>query len=245
MVLFPQLGLEHRVRVLYNMSHSDNHSAPDRWYPRLVAYMYDPIMRTFERRFAGPRRRELLHGLRGRVLEVGAGTGANFDYYPAEASVLAIEPSAAMLQRAAAKLNALSRPGNIRLLHAGIGDPRVARFRPERGFDAIVLTLVLCTIPYPEAAMASLHRWLHPRGRLYVLEHIIEKRGPGRILQKAIDPLWCKLAAGCHLTRPTDQLLRRAGFRPEWENYYQRGLRFYQAVLKKAQGPVPFDGADY
>mgnify|MGYP006300184947 FL=1 len=221
--------------VFYNMSHSAHHSVPDRWYLRLLARFYDPIMRPFERRFAGPRRRELLHGLQGRVLEVGAGTGANFDHYPPGVSVLAIEPSAAMLRRAAEKREALpAGHADIRLLHAGIGDPEVAAYVPEKGFDAIVLTLVLCTIPDPRAAIATLHAWLCPGGRLYVLEHIINESQPGRALQQCADPVWTQMAAGCHLTRPTDELLKQGGFRPEWETYYQRGLRFYQAVMKPA-----------
>ncbi len=132
------------------MSHYDNRTVPDGWYDRLIARFYDPFTNYFERGFMGRRRRELLAGLQGSILEVGAGTGANFDHYPPGASVLAIEPSAAMLQRAAEKRAALTaKHADIRLLHAGIGDPEVSRYVPESGFDAIVLTLVLCTIPDP------------------------------------------------------------------------------------------------
>ncbi len=215
------------------MSHYDNRTVPDGWYDRLIARFYDPFTNYFERGFMGRRRRELLAGLQGSILEVGAGTGANFDHYPPGASVLAIEPSAAMLQRAAEKRAALTaKHADIRLLHAGIGDPEVSRYVPESGFDAIVLTLVLCTIPDPRAAITTLHEWLRPGGRLYVLEHIINASQPGRTLQQCADPVWTQIAAGCHLTRPTDELLKQGGFRPEWETYYQRGLRFYQAVMK-------------
>lgn len=215
------------------MSHYDNRAVPDGWYDRLIAWLYDPFTNYFERGFMGRRRRELLAGLQGDVLEVGSGTGANFDHYPPGVSVLAIEPSAAMLQRAAEKRDALAaRHADICLLHAGIGDPEVAVYVPEKGFDAIVLTLVLCTIPDPQAAIATLREWLRPGGRLYVLEHIINESQPGRALQQCADPVWTQVAAGCHLTRPTDELLKQGGFRPEWETYYQRGLRFYQAVMK-------------
>ena len=215
------------------MSHDHNRAVPDSWYDRLIAWLYDPITKYFERGFMGRRRRELLAGLQGNILEVGAGTGANFDHYPPGARVLAIEPSAAMLQRAAEKRAALAAEhADIRLLHAGIGDPEVAGYVPKDGFDAIVLTLVLCTIPDPKAAIATLQGWLRPSGRLYVLEHIIHESQPGRTLQQFADPVWTELAAGCHLTRPTDELLKQGGFRAEWEAYHQRGLRFYQAVMK-------------
>jgi len=216
------------------MPFHDQYTANDGLYARLVALAYDPFMQYFERRFMGRRRRELLTGLQGNILEVGAGTGANFPYYDPRASVLALEPSGAMLARARRKLKKGEHSASIRLLQAGIDTPGISLHFPDGGFDAIVLTLVLCTVPAPEAAIARFQDWLRAGGRLYVLEHIIDDRQPVRSLQQGIDPLWKHLAAGCHLTRPTDELLKRGGFLPEWERYYQRGIRFYHAVLRAA-----------
>jgi len=166
-------------------------------------------------------------------LEVGAGTGINFSLYPAGVRVTGCEPSLPMLSRADQHLENASVQADIRLVHAGIGDEELADHIPEAGLDAVVFTLVLCTIPDPLAAIRRVERWLKPGGRLLVLEHIGSDHAAGRFFQQLLEPIWTPLAEGCRLTRSTDVLLREAGFEAEWERYFTLGIRFYQASLKK------------
>lgn len=196
------------------------------WYASLFARVYDPVMQKLEERILHPRRKALLSGLSGNILEVGAGTGVNLPLYFRDANVLAIEPSVPMLRKAQEQLRNTSTAANIHLLHAGIGDDFP---RPEGGFDAVVCTLVLCTIPRPDEAVQRIKDMLAPDGRLVVLEHIAARRTGNRFLQKLINPCWKHLAEGCHLTRQTDDRLRRHGFLPKGETYFTKGLRFYQA----------------
>ena len=210
-----------------------NRARPDNWYRRLVARFYDRFLADLEERVLVYKRTELLGDLQGQVLEIGAGTGANFPHYPAGAKVLAIEPSAGMLAYAQKKLQHHQIAAHIELLQAGVGDTVVADRLPPDSLDAIVATLVLCTIPDPEAALRHFHRWLKPEGRLYILEHIRSAVPSTQLIQDLANPLWKHLADGCHLNRATDQTLRALGFIPVWERYFTKGLPFYQAVMKK------------
>ena len=88
-------------------------------YSRLVAHFYDPIMRGMENSFLETRRRELLRHAQGKILEVGAGTGANFHLYSSQAQVLAVEPSGAMLKYARRRLAQGTAKAHIELLEAG------------------------------------------------------------------------------------------------------------------------------
>lgn len=202
-------------------------------YARLFSRMYDPAMRSLENKVLQQRRSELLHNLSGHVLEVGAGTGINFSLYPAGVRVTGCEPSLPMLSLADERLEHASVKADIHLVHAGIGDEALEAHIPDSGLDAVVFTLVLCTIPDPLAAIRRVERWLKPGGRLLVLEHIGSDHPAGRFLQRMLEPVWTPLAEGCRLTRKTDELLREAGFEAEWERYFTVGIRFYQASLKK------------
>lgn len=205
-----------------------SNQAPQRtnWYAPIFARVYDPFMEKLEERILLPRRKALLAPLTGNILEVGAGTGINLPLYSPQARVLAIEPSVPMLRQAQERLRNTRVQADIRLLHAGIGDDFPL---PEGGFDAIVCTLVLCTIPEPDAAVQRIKTMLAPQGQLAVLEHISARRTRNRFLQKLINPCWKQVAEGCHLTRHTDKRLRQHGFLPEGETYFTKGLRFYQA----------------
>jgi ubiquinone/menaquinone biosynthesis C-methylase UbiE len=209
-------------------------NSKERPYARFFARIYNPVMNGIEKNVLGPRRKALLENLEGKVLEVGAGTGVNFQYYNAKAEVLACEPSASMLQRAQTKLEELGK-SNIELLHAGLGDEALAERLPKGGYDYIVCTLVLCTVPDLDAALKELHSWLKPTGQLIVLEHIRAQGAFGKALQWTFGPLWCHLAEGCHLSRQTDEKLEEYGFEAMEEEYFSKGVPFYQAKLKLAE----------
>ena len=206
---------------------------PESFYARLFAKAYDPVMGQLEERLLFSRRQALIGQVSGKVLEVGAGTGINFPLYPSGSQVLAIEPSAAMLQRAARRLEDQGTAGEIELLQAGINDEALYRRIAPHSLDFIVCTLVLCTIPDLEAALDRFRTWLQPGGRLLVMEHIHDDRQPQRWLQHHFTPVWKRLAEGCHLNRATDQLLKAAGFRAIEEQYiHTRFVPFYWAVLE-------------
>ena len=207
----------------------------DHWYARLFAMGYDPFMRKFEDRILAKYRKQLLTPLQGKVLEIGAGTGVNFPFYPSGAEVWAIEPSSSMMDRARKKLEVHPPAAAIRLILAGVHDPDLdTLIQQAQPFDAIVCTLVLCTIPDAGQAVADIKRWLKPGGNLLLLEHIHAPHAPMRHWQNWLNPVWKTFGEGCNLNRPTDQTLREYGFIPEWEHYFTKGLPFYVAVGKFA-----------
>ncbi len=204
------------------------------WYTRLLARVYDSITASAEDRWLGRWRKAMLADLRGTVLEVGAGTGVNFPFYAPGTHVIACEPSAAMAARARKMLASSRVKTNVTLLEAGVGAPEVAAHVPAEGFDAIVCTLVLCTIPDPAAALADFRHWLKPDGRLVLIEHVRAETQLGQGLQEAVQPLWYHLAEGCHLTRDTGALVRAAGLEPVWEERAVRGLPFLRGEYRKS-----------
>ncbi|TAK64450.1 MAG: class I SAM-dependent methyltransferase [Dehalococcoidia bacterium] len=172
-----------------------------RWF----AAIYDRTMRAGERR-VGPMRRELLGGLTGDVLEIGAGTGANFSYYKPGARVIALEPDPHMLKRAQARLATLGRT-NIDVQRA----PAEALPFDADSFDVVVSTLVLCTVNDLAASLAELRRVLRPGGRLVFIEHV---RGNGALghTHDLIQPVWGWCSAGCQVNRRTEAAMADAGF---------------------------------
>jgi ubiquinone/menaquinone biosynthesis C-methylase UbiE len=165
-----------------------------------------------EERGATEHRRRLLAGLAGTVVEVGAGHGLNFPHYPAGVTeVIAIEPEPTL--RAAAERAAADGAVAVRVL------PGVADELPldDASADAVVASLVLCSVPDQPAALAELRRVLRPGGELRFYEHVIPRCQPKRMLLKAVDHsgLWPKIAGGCHPARDTGAEIERAGFEIE------------------------------
>ncbi len=177
-------------------------------YP--FALTYDWLMRPTEAACLRDWRADLLGRARGRVLEIGAGTGANLAHYgPAPDALVLVEPHR-VLRRS--------------LRREAAGDPRVevrgVRFEeleaPDGSFDTAVMTLVLCSVADPEAFLRRVHRLLRPGGQLLFIEHVAATRKPGRLRwQRRIEPLWRLLFGNCHLTRDAARLIADAGFHIE------------------------------
>jgi SAM-dependent methyltransferase len=193
------------------------------WFAR----MWPRAAERMDARGAAKHRARLLSGLSGTVVEVGAGSGSNFAHYPPTVTrVLALEPDPDL--RALATEAADGRidvsEGVAESLPAGDGEA-----------DAVVYSLVLCTVPDQAAALAEARRVLRPGGQLRFYEHVIPRRGVGRAAVIAIDRsgLWPAIAGGCHPARDTEAAIRAAGFEiSERERFGFRG--------GPLEPPIPF-----
>ena len=183
---------------------------------RASTEVHHPIFARFYQRFAaaamekGERdhRSEMLAGLTGRVIEVGAGPGLNFDLYPESVTeVLAVEPEAIL--RRGAEQAAGRAPVPVRVVD-GVADALPAE---DASFDAGVASLVLCSVPDQAAALAELHRVIRPGGELRFYEHVLAHSPRFARAQHVVDPVWTRVAGGCHLDRDTAAAIETAGFR--------------------------------
>ncbi|WNG86316.1 class I SAM-dependent methyltransferase [Mycobacterium sp. ITM-2016-00317] len=152
-------------------------------------------------------RRDNLAGLTGRVLEVGAGTGSNFAFYPDTVTeVVAVEPEHRL---AAAAQEAADRAA----VPIAVGTETVEEYAGAEPFDAVVCSLVLCSVRDPESVVAQLFSMLRPGGELRYLEHIAST-GPRARLQRFADAtVWPRLLGNCHTHRDTEKTITAAGFR--------------------------------
>lgn len=197
---------------------------------------YDYFMFFLEKFFLRARRARLLSGLTGSILEVGVGTGANFKHYGHEIELTGIEPSPYMLVHAEKRKDALLFRNRITLHNTGCGDPEMENLIAPASLDAVVCTLVLCTIPNPEMAVVNFMKWLKPGGRLLILEHIKAHNYTFAKFQDKINPYWEKMAEGCQLNRPTDKMLAKSGFQLLRQKRFSIVIPFYEAeYIKPAQ----------
>lgn len=175
------------------------------FYDRYVLpHLLNLAMRNRE---ATAQRARVVPAARGRVLEVGIGSGLNLPFYPAAVgAVVGVDPSAELL--AMARKAAGDLPFQLDLLERG------AESLPfeDDSFDTAVTTWTLCTIPDVERALAEVRRVLNPGGALVFIEHGLSPDAPVARWQGRINPLWTRCAGGCNLNRPIDRLIRQAGF---------------------------------
>src|SRR4051794_23764295 len=153
-------------------------------------------------------RTELLAGLSGRVVEVGAGNGLNFPLYPETVDeVVAVEPEP--LLREAATKNATDAPVPVKVIEGVSGRLPVE----DESFDAGVASLVLCSVPDQQRALAELRRVIRPGGELRFYEHVVaNKPVPARLQRLADATFWPRVGGGCHLSRDTGAAIEQAGF---------------------------------
>ncbi|MBT8495566.1 MAG: class I SAM-dependent methyltransferase [Deltaproteobacteria bacterium] len=168
---------------------------------RLVAAIYDRFMAESERACLQQWRAELLSGLTGRVLELGAGTGANLVHYPTTVELVLAEPDRHMRRR-------LQR--RVDTARVELAEYTAEAIAAERGsFDAVVGTLLLCTVPDAQAVLDEVARVLKPGGQYLFIEHVAADSGTGRRRwQRRLEPFWRRLADGCKLTCDTESTLR-------------------------------------
>jgi SAM-dependent methyltransferase len=156
-------------------------------------------------------RRRLVAGLRGSVVEVGAGGGPTFEHYPSDVeSLLAVEPDPVARDQAAER--ARDAPIAVEIVD-GVADSVPAA---DAAFDAAVVSGLLCSVPDAGAALRELRRVLKPGGELRFLEHVRSGNVAFRGLQRAVDRLfWTRALGGCETTRDTLGSIRASGFEVE------------------------------
>jgi len=200
--------------------------APQMKGHRWFAALYDSLTRRMERKVLGQFRVHIAGGAAGRVLEIGAGTGANFPYYKAAEKVVATEPDPFMLQRARKRAQELGLDVE---LHQR---PSEGLPFPDHSFESVVSTLVLCSVADQARALAEVKRVLKPGGSLRFIEHV---RAPGLMgrLQDLVTPVWRWFGAGCHPNRDTARSIQSAGF--EIVQIQQRPLPFIPLIVGVAR----------
>jgi ubiquinone/menaquinone biosynthesis C-methylase UbiE len=176
------------------------------------------------------RRAKVCQGLHGRVLEIGFGTGLNLHHYPAEVTeILIVEPSESAMRLAQPREAAASAP----IERIGRDGARLAL--PDGSVDCVLSTYTLCTIPAVDAALREVHRVLKPDGVLHFLEHGRAPTESVRRWQRRLHPLHSRIAGGCHLDRPIDNLITHAGLMiSELETGYGDGPRPFSYLYRGA-----------
>jgi ubiquinone/menaquinone biosynthesis C-methylase UbiE len=176
----------------------------------------------------GDHRRELLEGLSGRVVELGAGSGLNFVHYPGSVEeVVAVEPEPYL--RAKAEEAARSAPVPVRVIDGVSGALPAA----DAEFDAGVVSLVLCSVPDQDAALRELRRVIRPGGELRVYEHVLAEEPRLARMQNLVTPIHRRVGGGCHPNRRTAEAVERAGF--EWVR--KRRFHFAPSLLTRLVSP--------
>jgi ubiquinone/menaquinone biosynthesis C-methylase UbiE len=193
--------------------------------PRLINLaMQNPAARA--------ERARLVPEARGRVLEVGIGSGLNLRFYgPRVTGLVGLDPSLPLLEMARRRAPAAPCPVTLAAASA-----EAIPFRDE-SFDTLVVTWTLCSIPDAGRALREMRRVLRPGGALLFVEHGRAPDPVVRAWQDRITPVWRRVAGGCHLNRPIDALIRAGGFEiRRLDTTYLRGPRvmtyFYQGEAR-------------
>ena len=202
---------------------------------RLIAALYDPMGAASERAGLAARRRQLLADARGRVIEVGAGTGLNLEHYPdGIAELVLVEPEPAMARKLEQRLRELGRAARI------VEASAEALPYPDGSFDTVVCTLVLCSVDDPSRALTELRRVLRPDGSLLFLEHVRSQDPRTARLQDRINPVWRFISNGCNCNRSTLSVIEGAISVDDVEHgEIPKALRIVRPLVSGRAGPRP------
>jgi ubiquinone/menaquinone biosynthesis C-methylase UbiE len=170
-----------------------------------------------------PIRERVAASLDGEVLEVGFGTGLNVPYYPAGVTrVRAVDPSTVGRKLAAKRV--ASSPVTVE--YVGLDGQSLSQ--ESESVDHVLTTWTLCTIPDVDVALREIRRVLRPGGSFHFVEHGRSPEPKVAAWQDRMTPLQRRLAGGCHLNRPIDELVVKSGLKlVRLENYYVEGPRSF------------------
>jgi ubiquinone/menaquinone biosynthesis C-methylase UbiE len=179
----------------------------------------------------GEMRERVCSGLAGTVLELGFGSGLNASYYPAAVTeILAVEPSDVAWRRAEPRVATVPAP----VRRVGLDGQDLPL--PDDSADTAVSTWTLCTIPDAVQALREVRRVLRPGGTLRFVEHGRAPHPKVEAWQHRLEPLQKRIAGGCHLARPIDELVTAAGF-------VVQDLRQYYAPKEPKPWASMYEGA--
>jgi ubiquinone/menaquinone biosynthesis C-methylase UbiE len=178
-----------------------------------IPWLYDAICALSEATGLARWRRWLVTGSRGRVLDLGCGTGRNLPLLPAGTRAVGLEPSWPSIERAR------HRAPQVAFV---VGRAEALPFR-DAVFDTVLSGLAFCTVADPDRGLLEVRRVLRPDGRLRMLEHVRSTRPWKARLQDRLQPVWTWLAGGCHPNRETERAVEAAGFRIEEEGRRAKG----------------------
>lgn len=192
-------------------------------------------------------RTELIALACGQVLELGAGTGANFRFYSEKLDTLwALEPDLPVMARAERVRQQLptAQADKIQLICADGHHLPLA----DNSLDTVICCLVLCTVPDPGRVLAEVHRVIKPEGQLLVFEHVAANSDSPRLQdwQRRLNPIWRTFACGCELNRPTRETIEQAGFRFEQirDERHPDFPRIVSPIILGVAHPIPLEGVE-
>jgi ubiquinone/menaquinone biosynthesis C-methylase UbiE len=179
-----------------------------------------------------PYRRRAVGAARGRILEIGVGSGLNLPVYPSGTHVVGLDPSPKLLSMA--RSVASDRSKSIELIEGSAESIPL----PDHSMDTVVTTWTMCSIPDLPRALAEVRRVLKADGRLLFAEHGLSKEASVVRWQNRLTPIWKRIGGGCHLNRQIDQLIRNGGFAIEQiQTGYMKGPRpmtyMFEGIARK------------
>lgn len=174
---------------------------------RIFAWFYAMGEAPEYEKVVGAYKKKLFENLQGTILEIGPGTGANFAYFPPNIEWIGAEPNLHMHPHLLEEAQQRHIRADIRTMTAEQLD------MPDSSVDAVVSTLVLCSVDHPQQTLREIVRVLKPGGRFIFIEHIAAPKNTGtHRLQKFVKPVWKLFADGCNPDRETAVIIQNAGF---------------------------------
>lgn len=179
--------------------------------------IFNLFMKPFEKRALSKRRKELIPKVHGNVLEIGAGTGVNFDYYCsnklAKLTVLDLKFNGFIRSKV------LNKKMKINYIE---GSAEELPFE-DGTFDCVVSTLIYCSVENPQRALSEVYRVLKPGGKMYFIEHVLPEEKHCRHLVNSLNNTW-KCVGKCNVNRETLKLIREAKFKVDNFEQFGKGV---------------------